>query len=411
MADFNYDKKMEHERLAASAMDSGEFSLALFHVMEAFKHTRALASRCGGVLGRAYLANAERLLNVAETLKAKVDAASVKSGEPSPNVAATPAGGVPGEGDGRKRWTIEKNTGIRLSDVKGLVEAKAAVEDAFVNSVRHSDIYDRLKIKFPSGMLLYGPPGTGKTMFARAIANEMDTVFMHVKMSDLKSKYVGETEKNIAEMFQEAHSYQRCILFIDECESLLRTRGNQKVNAVESFLVEMDGIKNSFDDGNKLFLLFATNRPWMLDSAITRPGRIGNLVYVGLPDAEAREFIIRSALKDLPLAADVDIGELVKRTEGYSGAELSHREHGGGVCDEASLRAARRWIARRKAEGVSVDSEEWKSVESVTWADFEEALRHVVPTSRRDADIIRRNEEYGRTGGAASGGGPSEDDD
>lgn len=399
MAEFNYDKKHEHERLAATAIDSGELDQAYFHIKEAIKYTMVLAARCGGVLGQAYVTNANGLLDVAERLKSRIkNKAEVPLSKPKvADVATETRGSDSGEASEKKRWAIEKNTGIRLDDVKGLAEAKAVVMDALINPVRHPDVYRTLKVKPGTGLLLYGPPGTGKTMFAKAIANEMDTAFMHVKMSELKSKYVGETEQNIASMFKEARSYKRCVLFLDECESLLRKRGNQKVNAVESFLVELDGFKPEGE--NQLFVLLATNRPWLLDSALTRSGRISTHVYVDLPDRETRELIIKSALSDVPLTNDVNIGELADKTEGFSGAELHHKEHGGGLCDLACLYAARRWIARREAAGPTEGSEAWNAAEPVSKADFEAALEHVVPTSKRDADIIKRNLAYSQSGG------------
>ena len=410
MAEFNYDKKREHERLAAAAIDSGDLDQACFHVKEAVKYTMVLAARCGGALGQAYVANANGLLDVAERLKSRIkNKADVPPSKPKvADVATETRGGESGDAEGKKRWAVEKNTGIRLDDVKGLADAKAVVNDALINPVRHPDVYKTLKVKPGTGLLLYGPPGTGKTMFAKAIANEMDTAFMHVKMSELKSKYVGETEQNIASMFKEARSYKRCVLFLDECESLLRKRGNQKVNAVESFLVELDGFKPEGE--NQLFVLLATNRPWLLDSALTRSGRISTHVYVDLPDRETRELIIKAALCDVPLADDVHVGELADRTEGFSGAELHHKEHGGGVCDLACLYAARRWIARREAAGAAEGSDAWNAIESVTKADFEAALEHVVPTSKRDADIIKRNLAYNQSGGTV-GDDTAEGDD
>ena len=399
MAEFNYDKKREHERLAVAAIDSGELDLAYFHIKEAITYTMVLAARCGGVLGQAYVANANGLLDVAEKLKSRISnqATAPSAKTKVADIATETRGGESGDTTDKKRWAIEKNTGIRLDDVKGLAEAKAVVIDALINPVRHPDVYKTLKVKPSTGLLLYGPPGTGKTMFAKAIANEMDTAFMHVKMSELKSKYVGETEQNIASMFKEARSYKRCVLFLDECESLLRKRGNQKVNAVEAFLVELDGFKPEGE--NHLFVLLATNRPWLLDSALTRSGRISTHVYVDLPDRETRELIIRSALADVPLADDVNIGELADKTEGFSGAELHHEEHGGGLCDLACLYAARRWIARREATGPSYGAEAGDAVEPVAKADFEAALEYVVPTSKRDADIIKRNLAYKQSGG------------
>ncbi len=294
---------------------------------------------------------------------------------------------------------------LKLSDVKGLGEAKQIVMDALVNPVKHPDIYKTLKIKSGKGLLLYGPPGTGKTMFARAIAGEMGLPFIYKKISEIKDKYVGESEKGISRLFAEAYSHKQSVVFLDECEGLLRRRGNQKVNIVEAFLAELDGFSTNRE--SQVFILLATNRPWLIDSAVMRSGRIGTAVYVGLPDAETREAIISAALKDVPLADDVNIEEIVLLTEGYSGAELSHGD-GGGVCNVAENIAGRRWIERRSQVGP--DSPEWSRVEKVTRQDFLDAIKAIVPVSVKDPDIVRNNLDFS-LGEGASYGGKDEDDD
>ena len=391
MSSFNADKKREHEALAEKALAAGDYAKAFFHTAQAAEFTFNLAEQSEGGVAKAYLEDANELVEIAATLKEKAAA----DAKPRARLNKEESGNADSPASEKGKWTVTSAGDILLDDVKGLAEAKAVVMDALINPVNHPDIYKTLKVKPGTGLLLYGPPGTGKTMFAKAIANEMKTTFMHVKLNELKSKYIGETEQNIAEMFKEARSYPKCVLFLDECESMLRKRGNQKVCMVEQFLVELDGFKK--DDGNQLFVLLATNRPWMLDSAITRSGRISTAVYVGLPEKETRRLIIDSALKDVPLAPDVDLDRLADLTDGFSGAEISHRENGGGVCDDARKFAARRWIERRKSQAEG--SDEWAKVEPVAWADFERALKTVVPTSRRDADIVRKNLAFRDSGG------------
>ena len=294
---------------------------------------------------------------------------------------------------------------LKLDDVKGLADAKQIVMDALVNPVKHPDIYKALKIKSGKGLLLYGPPGTGKTMFARAIAGEMGLPFIYKKISELKDKYVGESEKGIARLFEEAYSHSQSVVFLDECEGLLRRRGNQKVNIVEAFLAELDGFATNRQ--SQVFVLLATNRPWLIDSAVMRSGRIGAAVYVGLPDAETRKAIITAALRDVPLAEDVSIDELVSLTEGYSGAELSHGD-GGGVCNVAEQIAGRRWIKRRERAGRG--SSEWSRVEKVTRTDFLQAIKSIMPVSRKDPDIVKKNLEFSFGEGSTAGGQDENDE-
>lgn len=321
---------------------------------------------------------------------------------PAAPAPATPA--APAANDAAGEPAPKKSeTGVTLADVKGLADAKQAVLDALVNPVRHPDIYRTLKIKNGKGLLLYGPPGTGKTMFARAVAGELGLPFLYRKMSEMKDKYVGESEKNVSRLFEEAYSHKKCVVFLDECESILRKRGNQKVCIVEQFLAELDGFATKRD--SQIFVILATNRPWMIDSAVVRSGRIGLAVHVGLPDAETRRAIVEAALKDVPLAPDVSIDDIVERTEGYSGAELHHGD-GGGVCDEAAMRAGRRWVKRR--EGLAPGSPDWDRVEPVTKADFDAAIKALVPVSSKDPDIVRRNRAFSLSNPSA---GAEDDDD
>lgn len=294
---------------------------------------------------------------------------------------------------------------LKLDDVKGLDDAKQIVTDVLVNPIRHPDIYKKLKIKSGKGLLLYGPPGTGKTMFARAIAGEMNLPFIYKKISELKDKYVGESEKGVSRLFEEAWSHRRAVIFLDECEGLLRKRGNQKVNIVESFIAELDGFATNRN--SQIFILLATNRPWLIDSAVMRSGRIGAAVYVGLPDAETRKAIISAALKDLPIADDVNIDEIVSLTEGYSGAELNHSD-GGGVCNLAEMAAGRRWIARRAK--TNPENPEWSRNEFISREDFLEAIQKVTPVSVKDPDIIRKNLDYASSDGSITSCGDNECD-
>ena len=287
--------------------------------------------------------------------------------------------------------------GLKLSDVKGLEEAKRIVMKALVNPVRHPDVYRTLKIRSGKGLLLYGPPGTGKTMFARAIAGEMNLPFIYRKASELKDKYVGESEKNVSRLCEEAYSHKQSVVFLDECDELLRKRGNQKVNILGSFLEEMDGFATNRE--SQVFFLLASNRPWLIDSAIM--SRIGAAAHVGLPEPETRRSIIEAALKDVPLAADVDLDELARLTDGYSGRQLAGE--GIGICFVAATNAAERWISR--LESAEPSRTEKSRIEPITRADFEAAMKSVVPVSVSDPEIVNKNREFSLSGQAAAPGG------
>lgn len=401
-------KEAEHKSAAERAATAGDWGTVA-------REAEALVRVYGAILvsGMAAAETESRWqelrskwMGIAQQAKRKVetagDAKKKNADEPQKETTITPVESKT-TGDNEGKEPVQYHQTLKLDDVKGLTEAKQIVMDALVNPVKHPDIYKTLKIKSGKGLLLYGPPGTGKTMFARAIAGEMGLPFIYKKISELKDKYVGESEKAISRLFEEVYSHKQSIVFIDECEGLLRKRGNQKVNIVEAFLSELDGFATNRDV--QVFILLATNRPWLLDSAVTRSGRIGAAVHVGLPDAEARKTIISSALRDVPLADDVDIDEIVSMTEGYSGAELNH-EDGGGVCNVAENIAGRRWIERRSK--VSPGDPEWTRVEKITRDDFLNAIHSIVPVSAKDPDIIKKNLNFSL--GKETGSNDQDDD-
>ena len=197
-----------------------------------------------------------------------------------------------------------------------------------INPVKYPDKYKMYGKKSGGGVLLYGPPGTGKTMIAKAIAHEVGAKFYAVKGSDIVSKWVGESEKNINSLFEEANKQDRAIIFIDEMDNLLGRRGVDTHNdkRVNEFLQQIDGFAGR---NQNLLLLGATNRPWDIDSAATRSGRFSQKIYLPLPDAPARKFMLEKNMKNVPVVDDFDIDRVVEQTENYSGADIEE------LCDRA----------------------------------------------------------------------------
>ena len=282
---------------------------------------------------------------------------------------------------------------ITFDDIKGLDEAKEIIRDSLINPVRYPDVYKTLGVIPGTGLLLYGPPGTGKTMFGRAIANELNAGFLSLTMADLRGKTSLQTVEMISGVFAKARMVPNgCVLFLDDCEELLSRPGNSKAYGISQFLNELDGVKKSgSENGSKgqVFVLIATNRPWMIDGAFLRSGRISAAVYVGLPSRESRKEIIMAALKDVMLADDVDLEKLTDLTDGYSCAEIYHRLNGGGICNLARNFAGRRWVER-----IEKEPDTRNRIEPLRWCDFEEALQEVTPSSVRDADRIAGNEKF-----------------
>ncbi len=250
---------------------------------------------------------------------------------------------------------------VGWDDIGGVDEAEEKLREGVELPLKNPRAFERLGIRPAKGFLLYGPPGTGKTLLAKAVAKEAEANFISMKSSDLLSKWYGESEQQIAKMFARARAVAPCVIFIDEIDSLVPARGSggsePQVTArvVNTILAEMDGM----EELNSIVVIGATNRPALVDPALLRPGRFDELVYVGPPDEAGREHILKIHTAKMPLADDVDLAALAKKTTRYTGADLED------VVRRAGLNAIRR------AEG---------NAENVTAADFAEALEDSRPT-------------------------------
>jgi transitional endoplasmic reticulum ATPase len=216
----------------------------------------------------------------------------------------------------------EKVSKLSFKDVGGLEGLKKEIRLRIVEPLKNPEVFKKFGKKLGGGILMYGPPGCGKSLIAEATANEADATFFHVKASDLKSKYVGETEQNIAKLFEDARAQAPSIIFFDEFEVLGGSRDKSDVytrQAVSQLLTEMDGV-GSKDD--QILLLAATNEPWNIDIALRREGRFGRSLFIPPPDVESRAKILKILLKDKPTSFDVQVHELSAATPYFSGADL-----------------------------------------------------------------------------------------
>ncbi|HEX8429840.1 MAG TPA: CDC48 family AAA ATPase [Longimicrobium sp.] len=213
---------------------------------------------------------------------------------------------------------------VGWDDVGGLEDAKRALREGVELPLKHPDAFRRIGIRPAKGFLLYGPPGTGKTMLAKAVAREAEANFIAAKSSDLLSKWYGESEQQVSRLFQRARQVAPTVIFIDEIDSLAPQRGGGlgepavTERVVNTLLAEMDGL----EEMQGIVVMGATNRPTLLDPALLRPGRFDELVYVSVPDRDARLTIMRIHTGEMPLASDVELESLADRTHGYTGADL-----------------------------------------------------------------------------------------
>ena len=236
-----------------------------------------------------------------------------------------------------------EHTTLKLADVAGMNQVKQRLEAAFLAPMRNPELRKLYGKSLRGGLLLYGPPGCGKTFIARAVAGELGARFMAVSFADIIDMFVGQSERNIHELFEIARRNAPCVLFLDEVDAIGQKRSQLRNtpmrSAVNQLLLELDDVGGG-NDG--VFLLAATNHPWDVDSALRRPGRFDRTLLVLPPDNAAREAIFRFHLRDRPVAG-VNLGRLAKLTDGYSGADIAH------ICETASERALLDSINRGEA--------------------------------------------------------------
>lgn len=255
---------------------------------------------------------------------------------------------------------------VHWEDAGGLEEVKQHLKEAVEWPLKNPEIFTRLGIRPPKGILMYGPPGCGKTLLARAVATESEANFISIKGPEVFSKWVGESEKAIREVFRKARMAAPAVIFLDEIDSLTPRRGmgmsdsGVSERVISQLLTEMDGITTLQD----IVVIAATNRPDMVDSAVIRPGRFDRLIYVPEPDDKSRYQIFKIYTKNMPLSSDVDLNQLAMMTKYYSGADIES------LCREAAMHALRRDVNARE----------------VTMKDFQDAMKEMGPSITPDME-------------------------
>ena len=269
---------------------------------------------------------------------------------------------------------------VTYDDVGGLRKEISKVREIIELPLRHPEIFDRLGIDPPKGVLLHGAPGTGKTLLAKAVANESGSNFVPINGPEVMSKYVGEAEKKIREIFKEAEENAPTILFIDEIDAIAPKReevtGEVERRVVAQILALMDGLK----ERGKVIVIGATNRPDALDPALRRPGRFDREIELRVPDRDGRNEILQIHTRGMPLAEDVVLNELSNITHGFVGADIA------ALCREAAMNALRKILPEIDLEQQTIPQEVLENL-FVTKDDFMESLKSISPSALREVFI------------------------
>jgi transitional endoplasmic reticulum ATPase len=281
---------------------------------------------------------------------------------------------------------------VNYEDIGGLRNEIQKVREMIELPMRHPEIFDRIGIEAPRGVLLYGPPGTGKTLLAKAVANETNANFYSIGGPEIMSKFYGESEERLRETFNQAQENAPSIIFIDEIDSIAPKReevsGDVEKRVVSQLLTLMDGLESR----GKVVVIGATNRPDALDPALRRPGRFDREIEIGIPDQSGRLEILEIHTRGMPITEDVNLNSMAKITHGFVGADLES------VCREAAMRSLKNVLPEINLEESKIPIETLNKIK-ITSKDFESALKEVQPSALREVYVQRPNIRWTDIGG------------
>lgn len=315
---FLYDNFKKYQERGVQALKDGNNAEAKKYLLKAAETLFKLAKNNTGSLKEQWEESAQKIYEKALAIEV--------NGKKSPRSGGSSNRGQKNDPEDGGNTFVPMTTipDITFEDVIGLEEVKRYIKMNVIKPFENPELYKLFKKEAGGGALLYGPPGTGKTMIAKAIANEVGAAFYSVKASDIMSKWVGESEQNVKNLFEAVRSHDLTVLFVDEIESITTKRGSSNSNVtdrvVSEFLAQLDGFNEESD--NVTMLLAATNVPSKIDEAILRPGRFDRLIFIPLPEFPARRAILGKMLDDVPCDQDLDLTMISDITDGFSGADI-----------------------------------------------------------------------------------------
>lgn len=337
--------------------------------------------------------HAEEIIQLADTVcQSAAEESSAKpaltaSGKPSAAPGNT-AGKGAGKGAGKKQaldaddddnpWTSEGVPSISFDDVVGMENVKELIRSRIINQVKYPELYNQYDIQGGTGVLLFGLPGTGKTTIARAIAHEINAPIYLAEISSILSKWVGESEKRIQQLFDKARSHPVSLIFFDDFDALGTERKEDSSHAhsnkvIVELINQMDGFRRN---ENTIVLLAATNKPWMIDSALMRPGRFEHHFYVPLPNHDARVMLLEKNIRNAPVEDGLDLHKVSDLLQGYNGADI------GSVTSLAKMAALARTVEFRRQD------EDGEAYSPITYDDFVTAAEKHRSSVDKD-DIVK----------------------
>lgn len=291
-----------------------------------------------------------------------------------------------------KESTLESKKQLTYEDVGGMGDVIRRVREMIELPMRHPELFARLGIAPPKGLLLYGPPGTGKTLLARVVANETDAHFINLSGPEIMSKFYGQSEENLRNVFKEAQEKAPSIIFIDEIDSIAPKRGETTGEVERRVVAQLLALMDGLESRGNVVVIGATNRPNSIDEALRRPGRFDREIEIGVPDKQGRLEILQIHTRGMPLAENVDLKYYASKTHGFVGADLQS------LVKEAAMMAMRRVLPDINMDEEIIDYETLEKIQIIN-DDFQAALGLVEPSALREVLISTPTESWNDVGG------------